>query len=194
MPSAHRHSFLSKKAHLDAQQVEEKVTETLDLRPYPGVDPLPEGFANAWWWLGILAVAGLVIGWMLIRRRRAQLITPAEQLEQALQASSDVNVDPTKRYVLLYHAFRSYLAWSRHARWKALTGPEWDTALLEIAPSEFGADRIRELQEASRRGDYIRYGQGEVSEEQLKHFVCLVQEFKTQLTPNAQNAREKRSF
>jgi hypothetical protein len=169
--------------------LEEKVSISLNLRPYPGIDPLPEGLWNGWWWLiTLLSAALLMLIWWSNRRRRALGMTPERRLDEALAGSDNVTLDPSRRYERLFAAFRAYLAWMQNSRWKTLTGVEWDAALAEAWPQELEEGQLRALQEGSRRGEYVQFGQGKVSEEQLQEFAQLVRAFRHQNKWNVQES------
>jgi hypothetical protein len=169
--------------------VEDKVSEPLELRPYPGIDPLPSSNDFWWGWVALLVVLVALLWWWLRRSRRDEPITPGDALKAALADSSDVTVDPIKRYARLHRCLRAYLAWAHHPRWKVLTGSEWEEAITNLWPTQLGFSQLEQFLVYWRRGEIIQFGQGITDEDGVLAYRALIEPFAFQLGPKNSEKR-----
>lgn len=156
--------------------MEDRVSETLDLRPYPRIDPPPEPHWTGLWWLLAAFIVALLILWWLRRSKRPPQLNPEDRLNAVLATVSDITTDSTKRYAQLHEAFRAYLAWRYHPRWRAVTSAEWELFLADFSPGKFDEYQLALLRSCWVQGDYVQFGQGTATEEQVQRYGVVIKE------------------
>jgi hypothetical protein len=148
-------------------------SQSLGLRPPPPPERV-ESRPDPWTWgLSVLALLFFMVIWMHFRKRPIPVLSPAEQLDQAVDGSLDLTIDLSQRYARLHQAIRSFLAQEVDQRWSSYDGGQARMAWGQLlADRPEAADAWARAWEDAER---IAFGPEEATEAQLAALLALAQ-------------------